>query len=156
MENKNDDIIKTLNNLIEVNYDRAKGYQTAADGTEDSDLKSLFNKYSSQSLSFKTELDSLVRARGGKPQESSSASGAVYRAWMNTKAALTGKDRKGVLSSCEFGEDVAKKTYADTKEDAMSYPADVLSVINRQYEEILKAHDHIKNMRDTVEEHHHH
>ncbi len=155
MENTNDAIVKTLNNLIEVNYDRAKGYETAANGTDDSELKSLFNRYSTQSLGFKNELESLVRTRGGEPQKSSSASGAVYRAWMNTKAALTGKDKKGVLNSCEFGEDVAKKTYADTKEEARSYPSEVVSVINRQYDEILKAHDTIKNLRDSLVEHHH-
>src|SRR4029078_2568862 len=110
MENKNDAVIKTLNNLIEVNLDRAKGYETAAKDTEDVEHKTLFNKYSSQSMTFKNELTDLVRAKGGKPQDTSSASGAVYRAWMNTKAALTGKDVKGALNSCEFGEDVAKKT----------------------------------------------
>jgi uncharacterized protein (TIGR02284 family) len=155
MENKNDAIVKTLNNLIEVNYDRAKGYETAATGTDDSELKSLFNRYSTQSLGFKNELESLVTTHGGEPQKSSSASGAVYRAWMNTKAALTGKDKKGVLNSCEFGEDVAKKTYADTKEEAMAYPGEVLSVINRQHDEILKAHNTIKNLRDSLVEHHH-
>jgi uncharacterized protein (TIGR02284 family) len=155
MEKKNDAVIKTLNNLIEVNLDRAKGYETAAKDTEDSELKTMFNQYSSQSLTFKNELDGMVRTHGGEPQKNSSASGAVYRAWMNTKSALTGKDKKGVLNSCEFGEDVAKKTYEDATKEAASFPADALSLINRQYDEILKAHNRVKSMRDSLVEHHH-
>lgn len=30
---------------------------------------------------------------------------------MDVKAALTGKDRKAILNSCEYGEDIAKDSY---------------------------------------------
>ena len=155
MENQTKDIVKTLNNLIEVNIDRTKGYETASKETEDSDLKSLFNKYASQSVTFKTELEKMVTEKGGDAQKSSSASGTVYRAWMDTKSTLTGNSRKAILSLCEFGEDAAKNSYKKAKEDSVSYPDSVLSLISRQYEEILNGHDTIKNLRDSVVEQHH-
>jgi len=155
MENQNSKIVKTLNDLIEVNYDRSKGYQTAADEMKETEYKQKFSQYSSQSLSYKNELEGLVRQLGGEPTKSSSASGAVYRAWMDTKAALTGKDTKAILSSCEFGEDAAKKTYKEAKEQSVAFPANVQSVIERQHEEILRAHDNIKQLRDSFVEHPH-
>jgi uncharacterized protein (TIGR02284 family) len=155
MENQNKDIVKTLNDLIEVNYDRSKGYQTAADEMEDSEYKSKFKEYSAQSQGYKNELDGLVRQLGGEPTKSSSASGAVYRAWMETKAALTGKDKKAILNSCEFGEDAAKKTYNEAKSKSLAFPSNVQTVIARQHEEILRAHDSIKQLRDSFVEHPH-
>jgi len=155
MENLTKEIIKTLNNLIEVNIDRTKGYETAAKETEDSDLTSLFNKYASQSSTFRSELEKMVTEKGGEPQKSSSASGTVYRAWMDTKSTLTGNSRKAILSLCEFGEDAAKKSYKEAKEDSASYPDTVVSLISRQYEEILNGHDTVKNLRDSAVEQHH-
>jgi uncharacterized protein (TIGR02284 family) len=155
MENQNHEIVKTLNDLIEVNYDRSKGYQTAADEMEDTEYRQKFSQYSQQSTTYKNELEGLVRQLGGEPTKSSSASGAVYRAWMETKAALTGKDKKAILSSCEFGEDAAKKTYKEAKTKSTAFPANVQSVIERQHEEILRAHDNIKKMRDSFVEHPH-
>jgi uncharacterized protein (TIGR02284 family) len=155
MEKKNDEVIKTLNELIEVNLDRAKGYETAANGTEDSGNKALFQQYSLQSMGFKNELEKLVIEYGGEPTKSSSASGTVYRAWIQTKSLLTGKDKKAILSSCEFGEDEAKKVYTDARQDATLYPDSVLTLIDRQYDEILKAHNTIKSLRDALIEQHH-
>jgi uncharacterized protein (TIGR02284 family) len=155
MENQNKEIVKTLNDLIEVNYDRSKGYQTAADEMEDTEYKSKFTQYSSQSSSYKNELEGLVRQFGGEPTKSSSASGTVYRAWMETKAALTGKDKKAILSSCEFGEDAAKKTYNEAKSKSTAFPPNVQTVIARQHDEILRAHDTIKRLRDSFVEHPH-
>ena len=154
MKNQNDAIVKTLNNLIETNIDRSKGYETAVEEMKDMEYASRFNEYASQSRTFRNELDALVREFGGEPQKASSASGTVYRAWMETKAALTGKDTKAILGSCEFGEDAAKKSYADAVKDAIDYPTRVQDVINRQQRDILQAHDTIRNLRDS-EVHHH-
>ena len=46
MENK--EITSCLNKLIEINNDRVEGYDKASKETDDSDLKSLFSKFSSQ------------------------------------------------------------------------------------------------------------
>ena len=155
MENQNKEIVKTLNDLIEVNYDRSKGYQTAADEMKEPEYKQKFSQYASQSLTYKNELEGLVRQYGGEPTKSSSASGTEYRAWMDTKAPLTGKDTKAILGSCEYGEDAAKKSYSEAKDKSRSYPENVRSVVARQHEEILRVHDNIRQLRDSYVEHPH-
>jgi len=69
---------------------------------------------------------------------------------MDVKSALSSKDRKAVLSSCEYGEDVAKKTYDDILDHPEDVPSDVLSLIKKQRSELQQGHDTIKALRDSV------
>jgi uncharacterized protein (TIGR02284 family) len=148
MENKN--VAESLNKLVEINNDRVEGYERAAKETDDSELKSLFLKFSAQSRAYRSELENLVREQGVDPKEGTTTSGKFYRAWMDIKAALTGKDKKAIISSCEFGEDVAKDTYKDVLHDLNTASETVRSVIQKQYAEIREAHDKIKVMRDSL------
>src|SRR3989344_995229 len=104
METKNNkDIIDSLNNLIQINNDRIQGYLTAAKETEEADLKELFSEMMQTSQECRRELVQEVTKLGGTPIEGTTVSGKIYRAWMDVKAALTSKDRKAILNSCEFG-----------------------------------------------------
>jgi uncharacterized protein (TIGR02284 family) len=146
---ENNKIADALNKLVEINNDRVEGYEKAANETDDAALKALFLKFSAQSRSYRAELEGLVRSQGADPIEGTTTSGKFYRAWMDIKAALSGKDRKAIVSSCEFGEDVAKDTYKDVLHDLGNAPEHVRSIIQRHYSEIREAHDQIKAMRDT-------
>lgn len=103
--------IDVLNSLITINNDRIEGYETASEGTEEHDLKTLFARFISTSQKCKRELIMEVRTLGGEVAEGTKTSGKIYRIWMDVKAALTGKDRKAILDSCEYGEDEAQDTY---------------------------------------------
>src|SRR6185295_14737165 len=148
MNNSSEKIVKTLNNLIETNNDRVAGYETAAKETHDEDLKTRFLKNAAQSSSFRNELISMVHEHGGKPAEGSTAAGTVYRGWMEVRSSASGDSQKSILSLCEFGEDNAKKSYMKAIEEAASYPENVRDLINRQSNEIMHAHDEVKQLRD--------
>lgn len=142
---------KQIKELIIINNDRYEGYKTAADEIKDSDLRSLFNMYSSQSKQFNSELEKLLPDHKYMPEKGETkTSGKLYRVFMNMKHALQGNDRKGVLSSCEFGEDQAKQAYDDVLEDSEDIDSDALSVIQKQRAELQKSHDKIKAMRDSA------
>ena len=108
---ENEKTIEVLNTLITINNDRIEGYETAAKETEEQDLKTLFAQFSSTSQKCKSELITEVSNLGGTAAEGTLISGKFFRVWMDVKAALTGKDRKAILNSCEFGEDAAKDIY---------------------------------------------
>src|SRR5437868_6237407 len=139
---QNEKAIKVLNNLIETNLDRIKGYETAAGDSDDLVVKNICNSYASQSRGFKVALDTLVKELGGKSQESSSAACTVYRVWMSVKHTAS-DSKKSILSSCEFGEDAAVKNYEDALDEfeEKSVPQNIVSLVRSQYDEILKAHD---------------
>ena len=99
---------------------------------------------------YRTELEGIARQQGGEPAQGTTTSGKFYRAWMDIKAALTGKDRKAIISSCEFGEDVAKDTYKDVLHDLGNASESIRTVVQRQYSEIREAHDKIKMLRDST------
>lgn len=141
---------EALSELIIINNDRYEGYQKAMEQVKDSDLKLLFSKLSSQSKSYSSELRTLIPFKDEAPErDETRTSGKFYRAWMDIKNALASNDRKAVLNSCEYGEDVAKKTYEDTLKDAENIHLDVLNCIKKQQSEIIIAHDTIKALRDA-------
>lgn len=147
MEANNKAQIDSLNNLIQINNDRIQGYVTAAKETEDQDLKEVFSELMQTSQDCRRELSQEVTRLGGEATEGTTVSGKFYRAWMDVKSALSAKDRKAVLNSCEFGEDVAVKTYESELEgDKLG---SLRSVVEGQYSKIKAGHDKIKQMRDS-------
>jgi len=137
-----------INALIEINNDRYEGYKTAAEETKDSDLKALFTRFSEQSKGFANDLKRYVPADEVKTDETTN-SGKLFRVWMDIKAAVTGKDRKAILASCEFGEDAAKKTYDEVLDNREDLPMGAMAIIQGQRAEIQKGHDTVKAMRDS-------
>jgi uncharacterized protein (TIGR02284 family) len=67
---------------------------------------------------------------------------------MDVKATFTGKDRKALLASCEFGEDAAQKAYDAALSSDAQLSADVRQLIMDQKSSLKKSHDRIKALRD--------
>ena len=143
---------ETLRDLIRINNDRVTGYSKAATQTDEQDLQVLFSNLAQQSRQFASDLRRLVSDDKNVTDETT-ASGKIYRAWMDVKATFGGDDRHGILASCEFGEDAAQKAYKDAlKEDDLT--VDVRATIESQKAILRQAHDKIKMMRDTAAAHH--
>ena len=145
----NDEIISTLNELIETCKDGQEGFKQAAEGVERSDLKSLFFEFSQQRAHFAGELQSIVQTLGGDPETSGSTAGAVHRGWINIKSAVTGKDEKAVLNECERGEDSATNTYKESLGEPL--PSYIAEVVRNQYDSVKMAHDRVKSLRDSYQ-----
>jgi uncharacterized protein (TIGR02284 family) len=142
--------ITSINSLIIINNDRFEGYKKAAEETEDQDLRSLFTRFSIQSKGWSEELRKFVPKDEEPGQDETTNSGKLYRAFMDVKAALTGKKRKTILQSCEHGEDVAKKTYDEVLEHTEGIPVEALNIVTRQRAELQQAHDEVKALRDAA------
>ena len=143
------EIISTINSLIETLKDGQEGFKQAAEAVKDPSLKSLFNEFAQQRAQFATELQSEAASLGEfEPEDSSSASGAMHRAWINIKSAVTSGDDHAILAECERGEDSAVSEYQEAMEEDITSP--VRDVIERQYRDVKSAHDRIKMLRDTT------
>ena len=149
-ENKmtNEDVISTLNGLIETCKDGQNGFKEAAEGVERSDLKTLFYEIGQQRSQFAGELQSLVREMGGDPETSGSVAASLHRGWIDIKSIVTGKDEGAILNEAERGEDSAKKAYKNAV--AEDLPANVSSVVQRQADAVNAAHDKVRDLRDSA------
>jgi uncharacterized protein (TIGR02284 family) len=143
----NDEVVSTLNNLIETCKDGEEGFREAASGVERADLKSLFSEFSQQRAQFAGVLQELVRSLGGEPESEGSIAGALHRGWIDIKSVVTGRDEEAILNECERGEDSAKSNYQDAMN--MALPANIADIIAQQSQAILAAHNRIKALRDS-------
>ena len=139
-----------LNDLVEINNDRINGYEKAIKELDnsDADLRSLFSELIAQSQQCKSELSAEVRAAGEDVEQGTTASGKIYRAWMDVKAAFSGDTRKAVLESCEFGEDAAQKAYEMALKEDDLHPH-LRQLILDQKSRLKASHDKIKALRDA-------
>jgi uncharacterized protein (TIGR02284 family) len=146
----NEKTSEVLNDLISINNDRIEGYTRAEKEADkqDADLQSLFRQMSAESRSYINDLSKYVAISGDEPTDKSSMSGKIYRAWMDVKATFTGKDRKAILASCEFGEDAAQKAYDSALSTDVELPTEVRQLIMDQKTSLKKSHDRIKALRD--------
>jgi uncharacterized protein (TIGR02284 family) len=148
MQNLNEKTIDAIQDLIVINNDRFEGYKTAASETKDTDLKMMFTEFSEQSNRFARELEQLLPADAKSPKDSTLLSGKLYRVWMDIKSAITARDRKAILSSCEFGEDVALKAYREVVDKQTDLAAEVSTLLRQQKDKIQEGHDKVKRLRD--------
>jgi len=143
------EIVSTLNNLIETLKDGQEGFKQSASGVDDPQLKTIFDTLSLQRSKFAGELQGEVIKLGEpEPEDSSSATGAMHRTWINIKSAVTNRDRHAILAEAERGEDSAVDAYKDALEENL--PAPIKDIVTRQAAEVKTAHDKIRNLRDAA------
>lgn len=146
----NEKLVEVLNDLIEINNDRVKGYQKATEEIKnlDLDLHAIFESLANDSRKYAAELIQEVNISGGEFSTDTTTSGKIYRTWMSIKATFTGHDRQSVLESCEYGEDAAQKAYTEALASDAEMNAKVRQLITDQQASLKIAHNLIKKYRD--------
>lgn len=147
----NDNLTEVLNDLIQINNDRVKGYEKAAADAKstDVDLHATFTKMADQSRKNAAELTNEVQKLGGEAATGTTSSGKIHRAWLEVKATFSGNDRQELLNSCEFGEDAAQKAYRNALASDAEMSADTRNLITDQQSSLKTSHDLIKKYRDA-------
>ena len=144
----NDDVIDTLNKLIDTCLDGEYGFRTSAEHVKSENLRSVFLERAESCRRGATELQAAVVRLGGKPDQHSSAPGTLHRGWVALKGMLTGDSDQAALNECERGEDAALERYRDAVKKSL--PDDVALVVQRQYEGVKRNHDQIRRLRDQT------
>lgn len=145
----NNDVIETLNDLVEIHNDRIAGYEKALKELkpEDADLKSGFLNYIKQSHEFKSALGTEIQVLKGTIDTDTTTGGKLYRMWMDIKSAFTGNNDHAILSNAEFGEDNVQKAYRHALKEEL--PANIRALIQSQQIELKVAHDEVRALRDA-------
>ena len=141
-------ITSTLNNLIETSKDGEQGFRTSAENAQNAELKQLFMRRADDCARGAAELQAIVaRLSWTTIEEPLDLAGAIHRGWVNLKAAVANRDDLAILEECERGEDVAKAAYRSALEKT-DLPAEIRTVVQKQYDGVLRNHDEIRNLRD--------
>jgi len=138
-----------LNTLIATTLDSVKGYQEAAENSEDAMHRQFFAEMSQERSHVAADLQQQVRASGGDPEMHGSTAGAVHRGWADLKAAITGHNEKAIVNEVERGEDYIKAKFeAAVTDDELSAPA--RGVVEQCIGSIRKGHDRASAMKHAM------
>jgi len=143
----NDKLQEALSDLVRINQDRVEGYKKAITLTDDTDLKALFQRMADESHTYIDQLNSVL-LDGGGDVGGSSVYGKLYRTWMDVNATFSGRDRQSLLSSCEYAEDAAQRTYEDVLRSSTPMPYSVRELIANQKSALRGSHETVRTYRD--------
>lgn len=141
-----DDVVETLNELLETARDGDKGFREVAEHTQSSGLRTFFAQRAQECADSAAELESLVARYGGKPAEGGTAAGAVHRGFTHLRGIVQGMSDENMLEECERGEDAAVARYRSALKSEL--PQDVRNIIQRQADGAQRNHDKVKSLRD--------
>lgn len=151
---ENEKTIDILNALVVINHDRINGYKTAMDEIRDDEgLKDSFSNFQRTSFSCNAALEVEVQQLGGTVEEGTKNTGKIHRTWMDFKAMINGHDRKGILSSCAYGDEAAIATYKDALGDNTEHlSANQKAMLQSQLALITSDYNKVKMlMEETVD-----
>ncbi len=143
-----DDVISTLNDLIETSKDGDEGFRQCADTVKNPALKAFFEQKAERCCEAVGQLQQIVREMSGDPEKSSSISGTMHRFWVSIRGSLSTMSDHAILDECERGEDAAKRAYE--KALGQDLPGDVRRVVERQYAEVNANHARVREMRNAT------
>lgn len=144
----NDEVIETLNDLIETCKDGEYGFRACAEHVESASIATLLTRRADDCAEGARELQAQVAQLGGKPDTGGTATGAMHRGWVSVRGTLEGYDDLAMLEECERGEDVAVARYRSALKEAL--PESVRAVVQRQYEGVKRNHDQVRDLRDRL------
>ena len=149
MNNTKEEILDQLSKLLTLSNDAEEGYKEAADNVDESELKALFLKQSQQRAEFAQELDREIRTLGGDPDNSTSITADLHRAWINIKSAFTSNDDKAVVQECHRGDQEALNDYNAVLQET-NLAASTRELLLRQKQSIDTANSTMARLAQAV------
>ena len=147
MSTYTESVAEKLNDLLEKTYDAEKGYKKAAENTDNLNLRTFFVRKSNQRKDFGHALKTEIAQFGEEPEKGGSATGAVHRAWMDTKAFFSSDEAEAMLEESIRGEKAAVDEYEDVLNDT-NLPSSTATVLTQQLNAIKNDLNEIKRLED--------
>lgn len=140
-------ILKTLTSTLN---DSINGYREAAELAEGSQFQQIFRDNASERERVAGELAGEVRRLGGTPDEDGTVLGKTHQAYLDLKAAVTGRDDKAIINEVERGEDYLKAKFeAVLADDKLT--SESREIVERAFQSVRKGHDQISQLKHGLE-----
>lgn len=135
----NQEIVSDLKGLISIINDGKEGYQSAAESTDNVELKAVFLKYVAERALYENELKAHLAKHGAaSDNDEGGILGAIHRTWIDIKEALTDKSETALLGAVVTGEKAALAKYDAAIEDNQLHE-DHLNLLTSQRNGIAEA-----------------
>lgn len=142
--------IRTLNGLIATTIDSVDGYTAAADEAESGRYADLFRARAAERRAVSETLRAEVTRLGGAPEDDGTILAGAHRAFLNLKAAVTGRDDKAIVNEVERGEDHIKAKFESALADTeLSVP--IRAAIQSAYRSVREGHDQMRDLKRSLE-----
>ena len=136
----------TLNELTLFINDRIEGYKTAVKDSKDAANKSYYEELVRQSEEFARTINGFAQRAGGEKEDSTTVKGKIYRAFMDARTAVLGKDEASVLAYNVYGEEWAIKAYEEALASG-NLSGDAQVAVERQLKASRETHRKLQQLK---------
>ncbi|MGO4708882.1 PA2169 family four-helix-bundle protein [Chryseobacterium sp. 2TAF14] len=145
----NERTVSVLNDLLNITNDRIQGFSKVEDKVWDTytPLKGDYDQMVSQSQTMKSELNDLIRERGGEPDNTGSTAGAIHRTWIDVKNSFSGDKEESTLENVVYGEEAAINAYQDALDSGDLCP-ESSRVVSDQLHHLKSSYNKFSNLNE--------
>lgn len=147
--NHNEQLVNSLQELLQKNYDAEKGFKQVMQKAEHPQLKSWLKEKAAERSGFANEIDQELRKLNAKPREEGSVAGSAHRVWIDVKTALSSDKDEALLEECIRGENASAEEYKEQL-DSTYVTGSVGTVLNKQRAKVLETLSTVKRLEDLV------
>lgn len=141
------EIEDNLNDIIQKNEDAIKGYEKAAEITENIGLQTYFRNKAKERQLFLVELKAATPALKTRDKIEGSTTGTLHRTWMDIKAFFSGDDAEAMLEEAIRGDKAAIDEYNEVLADT-HLPPSVATIIRKQRDWLMQDLEKNKTLED--------
>ena len=145
----NKELVNTLQDLLQKNYDAEAGYKQVMQKTENQPLKNWMQQKALQRNTFATELDFQIRKHNAEPKASGTLTGDLHRGWINVKSTLTSDTDEALLEECIRGEKASLTEYEE-KLERFNEDSEIKTIIQTQLTTVRSALNTVKRLEDII------
>jgi len=123
--------IKKLSDLAQLDIDAVNAYETALKKIDDKETHNTISQFRQDHLQHVEELNSLIRKLGGKPVEFTQDLKGYLIEGMTALRSVTGT--KGALNAMEMNEIITNKNYSEATQENTNFPDEVCALLKKNY-----------------------
>ncbi len=150
-ENKvNQHICKVLQPLIQANLDSREGFRQAAEQAREAELRAAFSLQGSMREDFARDLQQLQYIYGQREVDDGiSVTGALHRAWVGLKTALSSQDDQILIEEVCKEEASTYQLYRETLDTETALSDDLRAQLSSQSLAILQSLDQLRQWAES-------
>lgn len=137
-EERHNQIVQNLQELLVKNYDANKGFKKAVKEVKSQELKNHLKLQALLHHQNATQIDKLLHSLNAKPLEEGSIIGRFHRIWMYVIKGISGNDDQSIFQECIRGQRATMREYLDK----------LKSPLPPEIKELLK--NHLVNLEKSV------